>query len=231
MDAYVVKCAGSGMAVLFEQLARSSDTRIEFIDSLCTVIKLSVLTYKKNGSRLSIKNNIISIQEPSYLQGVQRWMNSDERDQLHQLRSPILYFKGLQLGYITLEDLTFDLDLLTSITEVAIKGLSHLKTTYESARKGGSMVKNCLDDYIKILSHKYAREEYFNETASIGKTTLFVIYNEFIKKWKLSDLQIIMQLFILAESKNSENMQNEIANAIDHLVISKDLEIDSIRPD
>jgi len=231
MDGYVVKYAGSGIAALFEQLSRNSESRIEFIDPLCTVIKLGVLAYKKSGSKFSIKDNMINIQEPWTLQGFQRWLNSDERDQLHQLRLPILYFRGLEMGHISIENCDIEKKSFSEINELSVKGLTQLKATYENAKKVGSMVKNCLDDYIKTLTHPYSKEEYEKEIAVINKPTLFVIYNEFMKKWNADDISIIIDMFKLAASKDSENVQNKIADSIDHFTMAKDLEIDSLRPD
>jgi hypothetical protein len=231
MDGYVVKYAGTGIATLFGQLSQTSDVRIEFIDPLCTIIKACILVFKKTGTKLSIKNNVIDIQEQWALQGMQRWFNCDERDQLHQLRLPILYFKGLHLGYVTADNLNIDAKSFDYFNALAIKGLVQLKTTYETAKKIGSMVKNCIDDYIKTLSHAYSREEYFKELETINKPTLFVIYDEFIKKWSDRDIGFVMSLFQYAQEKDNINIQNEIANAINHFIMSKDIEIDAIRPD
>lgn len=231
MDNYVVKYAGTGLTVLFNQLIATSETRIEFIDPFCAIVKLGVLGFKPNGTKISIHNNTIHIQDPSKLQGVIRWFNSDERDQLHQLRVPIFYFRGIELGHISIEDFKIENDQFSIIKELAIKGLAKLKVTYENAKKIGSMVKNCLDDYIKTLSHPYTKEEYLKEVSMLSKPTLFVIYNEFMKKWDNKDIQMIINLFEYANLKKSDNVNNEIANSIDHFIMSKDLEIDSLRPD
>ena len=238
MDTYVVKYAGTGLSVIFSQLSASSETRIEFLDPFCATVKLGVLTFKPNGTKISIHNNTIHIQEPSTFQGVMRWLNSDERDQLHQLRLPILYFRGVELGHIVIDDFKIDKDQMASINEFAVQGLIKLKTTYETAKKVGSMVKNCLDDYIKTLSHPYSKEEYMKELSSLDKPTMFVIYKEFMKKWDNTDIDTILNLFgktkkVIDKTKEtlSSNVHNEIANSIDHFIMAKDLEIDSLRPD
>ena len=147
MDGYVVKCAGTGLQVLFSQLANNSECSIEFIDPLCAMIKLACLALKPNGTKISIHDNNISIQDPGTLQGMIRWLNSDERQQLHQLRLPLLYFRGLELEYINIENLEIDPKTLKIINEHATKGLIKLKSTYENNKKMGSMIKNSLDEY------------------------------------------------------------------------------------
>ena len=231
MDGYVVKYAGTGIQVLFNQLTTNTDESIEFIDPLCTMVKLAILGLKPNGTKMSIHDNIICVQDPTQLQGLIRWLNSDERQQLHQLRFPILYFRGMELGHIGIENRKIETEMLKEINSLASKGLIKLRSTYENAKKVGSMVKNCIDDYVKTLSHPYGIDEYNRELSLLDKPTLFVIYNEFMKKWSAEDVKIILELFGLALSKNSDNVRNEIANSIDHLIMSKDLEIDCLRPD
>jgi hypothetical protein len=232
MDPFYVKCASNGLNLVFTQLQTSSEIKIEFIDPLCTLIKLGILAFKPNGTKISIHDNTISVQEPSTFQGLYRWLNSDERDQLHQLRQPILYFRGLELGFIHNENPQLATpEEFEKINQLARLGLKKLKSTYENVKKVGSMIKNCLDDYIKTLGHPYSREEYEKELSLINKSTLFVIYNEFTKRWIADDMKLIIYLFNYIETKESENVKNEIANSIDHLIFAKDLEINTIRPD
>src|SRR5687767_13306792 len=155
MDEYVIGYATSGISLLFKQIKQSSDSPIEFIDPLCTVIKLALLHYKDNGTKISISNNVLNIQDASLLQGFQRWYNHDARDQLYQLKLPIFYFRGIVLGYIAFDHLQIDNDTLEMINELAIKGLKKMRITYDNDRKSGSLIKNCIDDYIKILTTNY----------------------------------------------------------------------------
>ena len=231
MENYVVKYAGTGLAVLFSQLTANGNAHIEFIDPFCGIVKLGVLLCKPTGTKLSLQEHRINIQDSWKFQGLLRFIGSDDRDQLHQLRAPILYFRGLELGHIIIEQFDIDKELMAYIRELAIKGLHKLKVTYETSKKKGSMIKNCVDDYIRTLSHPYTKDEYMEEINIINKPTLFVIYNEFTKKWSNKHLVIIRDLFEFALSAKSENVANEIANAIDHFIMSKDLEIDVLRPD
>jgi hypothetical protein len=228
VDKYVAKCAGASIMVLYGQLSQV-EPRLEFIDPICGIVKLAILAYKPIGTKLSLHENRINIQDPSKLQGLHRMFASDDRDQLHQLRSLVIYFRGLELGYNKLENI--EDGSFTQLTQLTIRGLNNLKITYEKAKKSGSLIKNCIDDYIKILAHPYSQEQYTDELNLINKPTLFVIYGEFAKKWKQADLSMINNLFKFAETASSENVSNEIANAVDHFIRSKDIEIDSLRPD
>src|SRR5205814_8841677 len=59
---------------------------IEFIDPIATAMKLVVLAYKDNGTKMSIKSNKITIQESWMLQGFQRWINEDQRERSESTR-------------------------------------------------------------------------------------------------------------------------------------------------
>ena len=231
MEAHIVKYASTGISMLFTQITQAEESPIEFIDPICTMIKLALLHYKNNGTKISIKNNVINIQDPDVLQGLRRWYNSDEREQLHQLKLPIFYFRGIVLGFIMFEHIAIENDTLNYINDLAIKGLKKMRITYDNDRKAGSMVKNSIDDYIKTLTTLYSIDDYMSEMYKFNKPTLFAIYNEYTKLWQLKDLKIITDLFELTETKENPVIQNKMADAIDHFIMAKDLSIDTIRPD
>ena len=193
--------------------------------------KLCVMNYKIIGTKISIKNNIVTIQDSWSFQGIQRWFNSDERDQLYQLSLPIFYFRGIVLGFITFKHLTIQQDMLNYFNALLIKGLKKIRITYENEKKAGSMVKNCLDDFIKTLSVIYTEEDYMKEIYQTSKPTLFAIYNEYTKKWQLNDIRMIYELFNLIETKENPNIQNKLADCVNDFINAKDLELDFIRPD
>lgn len=231
MDTIAVKYASNGLSLLFNQMIQSNDYPIEFIDPFCTVFKLAILNYKVEGTKISIKNNNITIQDTWVFQGVQRWFNSDERDQLHQLKLPLFYFRGVVLGFVSYKFLKLDQKFLDYMNEVAIKGLRKMKLTYDNDRKNGSLVKNCIDDYIKILSTPYDLPDYENEMMSISKPTLFAIYHEYAKIWTLYDFKILKRLFTLTDLEENSKIKSKLADTIDNFIIAKDLKIDTIRPD
>jgi hypothetical protein len=106
-----------------------------------------------------------------------------------------------------------------------------MKTTYLYEKKTGSLIKNCIDDYIKTLSSNYTLDDYMIQMNENNKPTLIAIYNEYTKLWKMEDLQLIINLFKMAELKEEHELQNKLADTIDHFVMFKDKEIDFIRPD
>ncbi|HSW76388.1 MAG TPA: hypothetical protein VLG50_05060 [Candidatus Saccharimonadales bacterium] len=226
MEAYIIKYASINISKLLTQMSQSIDMSTEFIDPLCTTIKLALLAYKSPGTKISIKNNKIDIQEPSMFQGVQRWFNSDERNQLHQLKLPLFYFRGLQLGYIKFHDI--DSKILNHICDLAVLGLKKMKMTYEC--KSGSLIENCLDEYINILVTPLSEDLYNQEVTKLNKPTVTAIYHEYMKLWFLNDFDILIDLFHILSSEYDLIIQNKLADCIDHYIMAKDLNIDKIRP-
>lgn len=227
MDDYILKSASYGMSMLFTQLKYSPDAPIEFIDPLCSIFKICLLHYKYQGTKLSIKDNKITLQDPCMLQGLYRW--NDKRDQLHHLKIPIFYFKGVVCGYIKIDNMALDADVLNYINELAIKGLKKIKIVYDE-NKPGSLIKNCIDEYIKTLTIMYTYDEYMTQMKELNKPTLFAIYSEYGKLWKMQDFTIIMDLFAKAEENTDVHMLNILANCVDNFLYFKDCEIDKIRP-
>ena len=60
------------------------------LEPFCTLIKLILLSYKDKGTKISIYNNSIQYQEPSYIQGILRIWSGDCREDLHNLYNPII---------------------------------------------------------------------------------------------------------------------------------------------
>jgi hypothetical protein len=231
MEEYTIKYASKGISILFNQITQASDHHIEFIDPLCTIIKIGLLKYKGEGTKLSIKNNIITLQDSWALQGLQRWMNNDERDQLHHLKIPVFYFRGLVLGHIIFDHLDVSTDTFNYINDLAIKGLKKMKMTYLHEKKTGSLIKNCIDDYIKTLSTNFTLDDYMIQMHENNKPTLVAIYNEYTKLWHVNDINLIVNLFKMADLREESELQNKLADTIDHFIMFKDKEIDFIRPD
>src|SRR3990170_5313607 len=63
--------------------------RKELLDPLTTLIRLSLLVYMPEGSKISIHNNCIFTQTPTIMQGTLRWSQGDKREDLHNLNDPV----------------------------------------------------------------------------------------------------------------------------------------------
>jgi len=54
------------------------------------ILRIILLNYKKEGTKISIQNNSIQYSDPSLYQGIIRSIYGDNRDDIHNLYAPIL---------------------------------------------------------------------------------------------------------------------------------------------
>jgi hypothetical protein len=142
----------------------------------------------------------------------------------------VFYFRGLVLGHIIFNHIDVSQETLQYINNLAIKGLKKMKLTYLYEKSTGSLIKNCIDDYIKTLTTNYSVDDYMIQMHENNKPTLIAIYNEYTKLWKSEELTLIVDLFKMAELKEDDYLKNKLADTVDHFIQFKDKEIDSIRP-
>jgi hypothetical protein len=62
------------------------------LEPLQSMIQLAILSVKPIGTKLAIHENILYIQEPSIIQPINRWYNSDKKDDLYFLFQVIKRF-------------------------------------------------------------------------------------------------------------------------------------------
>jgi hypothetical protein len=113
----------------------------QILDPLTTMIKLAILGYKPQGTKLAIDNNKIYFQEPSFTQGLLRWAYGNKRYELHHLLNPII--KAVKRCDVTNPS-------IRSIFTLAINGLERLKSSYNNS---SSVVIHSLDLYTNIINN------------------------------------------------------------------------------
>ena len=131
--------AGKYLTTLFN----NPDEEIQILEPLTCMVRLAILSFKPNGTKICIYQNSIYIQEPGLFQGTLRWISGDNRNDLHFLKDPIL--KAL-VRYDANND-----ENIKYIFSLASKGLSNLKTSYQD-KQSSSLTSHSIDYYIKIIN-------------------------------------------------------------------------------
>ena len=199
------------------------------VDPLIAIIKLGILHLKNSNAKISIQNNKIYIQDSWELQGLERWFNNDNRNDLNQLYYPILYFIGLKNGYIK-SKLYISEDIYNTLNEYCIKGLIRLKKTYESINKSNTIISSFISTYIKMLKSTIDEESYTKEIKNIN-SVVFAIYNEYMNIWIIEEINLVCDIYQLSlNHKDNSIILNYYSKAIDNIVKSKDYELDYLRP-
>ena len=109
------------------------------LEPLTVIFRLSMLQYKDKGTKISIRDNSIHYQPPSYGQGIIRMIDGDTREDLHNLYHPILKC----VEWYPYESYQF-------IYNECIKGIDILNSNYEIH----STIKHTLNHYIDVIRSK-----------------------------------------------------------------------------
>ena len=123
------------------------------LEPLQALIQIALLSYYPIGTKLTIQNNILYIQAPSYGQSVTRWYNNDTQEDLFYLFNIFCRFKKF---YIDVK--TEHAQLFTLLIDMAKNGISNLIRTYNQTDKTHvlhtlQMYKNMLDGTIHNSNH------------------------------------------------------------------------------
>jgi len=181
---------------------------LEPLQSMC---QLAILGTKPIGSKLTISNNILSIQEPSFIQPVSRWYNADKKDDIYFLfqviKRFIKWYNPENKNKIITKEL-YDL-----ITKMAQLGLDKLIQTYTGTDNNSiveviHMYKNILEnqsikDFEKSSSDQINIDEVFEK--------ILIIYDDKI-------LSIIINILFLINSEENLEFVSSYANGFNQIM-------------
>ena len=172
------------------------------LEPLQVMIQLALLEHCPIGTKVSVSDNILQIQMPTFFQGVWRWYNHDGKDDLYYLFHAIRrYYKWYK---------SENNRIFNYILSAAIKGLNKLIQTYSKTDQTAithtlSLYKNVLElespDLFKDPSEEMVNiDSVFQNIKSIySKKILKVIYNT---------------LLILEEDAESEIVKRKYLNGL-----------------
>ena len=165
------------------------------LEPLQVLTQLAVLSYLPVGTKISISNNILYLQQPTYFQGVLRWYQKDNKDDLYYLFHAIRrYYKWYKHK---------DDEVFTKILSLAIKGIEKLIETYNKI--GITTITHTLNLYKNILeqdSDELFKDENQN---SISVDDVFQTITELYDRKLLVILYSIFE--IMEKEENDKNIQ------------------------
>jgi hypothetical protein len=126
------------------------------LEPLQALIQIALLAYYPTGSKLTIQNNILHIQPPSYSQSVTRWYNNDTQEDLFYLFNIFCRFKKFYTDIKVEHTKLFEL-----LIHLAKNGINNLIRTYNQTDKTHvlhtlQMYKNMLDGTNNTFTHHVA---------------------------------------------------------------------------
>ena len=82
--------AMSNLNALFKKNESIKNSNLQLLEPLTCIIRLAMLNFQENGTKIAIYNNRISSQLPNLIQGAKRWVYGNKRNELHYLYKPII---------------------------------------------------------------------------------------------------------------------------------------------
>lgn len=168
------------------------NNHIQPLDPLTCIIKLAILSVKSNGTKISIHKNKIFFQDPTFYQGVLRWVFNDSKTDIHSLYYPIRRACEIFLTYQNKHTETDNYQTsvqteLTEIFQISKKGIIHLMNTYEEH----PIITRCLSYYNRILSeNKQPNIDNQEEEEEIYNNNTYLFKN----LWTRNDIHLVYLL-------------------------------------
>ena len=178
------------------------------LEPLQVMIQLALLAYTPVGTKVSVSGNLLQIQEPTLLQGVWRWYNADNKDDLyylfHAIRRYYMWYKteqeNDQLGKI-----------YEYILKCALNGLDKLIVTYSKTDK--ITITHTLSLYRNVLSLDSA--DLFASDDSVTIDTVFSKIKDIYPKRVL--ISVYNLLFLMSECDNEKDVNRYLRGILEIL--------------
>jgi len=163
--------------------------------------QLALLSFCPVGSKLTINDNILTIQQPGISQGIIRYFNDDNKEDLYYLMN---VFRRFFEYYKFMLDNDDEMEELYSLLiKLSIKGIDKLTETYTNTNKIN--VLHTLQMYKVVLTN----QDFFNNSEINNDTNIDNIFIKISEIYKKEEYIVILNLLSLLE-KNSEGYSNYI---------------------
>lgn len=171
------------------------------LEPMQVMIQLALLAHSPIGTKISVSNNILTIQPPSMTQGAYRWWNNDNKDDLYYLFHAIRrYYKW----YKSQKD-----EVYQYILTWAVKGLDKLSETYNKADKNN--IRHTLALYRNVLDLKTDDIFKDNEEDTI---TIDQVFKEIINIYDAKLLYIIHNTLLLMEEETNTEFKQKLLEGL-----------------
>lgn len=174
------------------------------LEPLQAMTQLAFLSVCPIGSKLTINDNILTIQQPGISQGIIRYFNDDTKEDLYYLMNVFRRFFDYYKFMLQNEKSAALYNLLISM---AIKGIDNLTTTYTNTEKVN--VLHTLQMYKVVLSNPdFFNSEKYNSSVN-SNTNIDKIFNKISDIYAKEEYSIIFNTLLLI-NKNKEQHENYI---------------------
>ena len=198
-----------------EKLVSIKEKSDMILEPLQVMIQLGLLSHCPIGTKLSISENLLHIQEPSWNQGILRWYMKDNKDDLYYL------FQAIRRFYMWYKP--EDCVIYSKILESAIKGLKKLQETYENTDK--ISIKHTLALYTNILNLE--TPELFKDSNDDIAINIDKVFQNITELYNKKFLAIIFNVFKLMDDETNEQNKKMLMTGLLHIMIPNNNKIKS----
>jgi hypothetical protein len=195
-----------------EGLSKRKERSDMILEPFQVMVQLAVLSNCPIGTKISVSDNILHIQKPTMIQGVVRWWNSDNKDDLYYL------FHAIRRYYQWYKSQNHK--IFNYVLKNAILGINQLINTYGSCDRQSithtlSLYKNILDLENPEL---FKNEE--DESANIDSVFKNIqdIYDD-------KSLKIIYNMLHKIDDGKSPEIKNIYIGSLEMFLIPLNIEI------
>jgi hypothetical protein len=185
------------------------------LEPLQVMVQLSLLSHCPIGTKLSISDNLLNIQQPSWNQGIWRWYMKDNKDDLYYL------FQAIRRFYMWYKP--ENCAIYSKILDTAIKGLKKLQETYENTDK--ISIKHTLSMYTNILSLE--TPNLFNDNTNEQAVNIDKVFQNITDLYNKKFLAIVFNVFKLMDDETNEQNKRVLMTGLLHIMIPTNNKIKS----
>ena len=215
----VLKSVGKWVNKQWAQEASSN----QILEPFSTLLKLAIISYKSDGTKIAIYKNKLYIQEPSITQAPARYVYGNSREEIHYLLKPLMRCVNL---YPLEEN-----PELKQIYEQAVEGIKKLKESYNNE---SSTVCFTLDLYIQILNQTMCENsvhvDSFEKSQNLDDLALSTNTKMNLEKifegiWTSNDINLVSSMFVTVNT--AEDCRDSYLKGIENIIKAKETIIET----
>mgnify|MGYP000447860967 CR=1 FL=1 len=189
------------------ELLSSQKEKVDMIlEPFQVMVQLALVSHCPTGTKVSVSDNILHIQRPTWSQGLVRWYKNDNKDDLYYL------FHAIRRYYIWYK--IQDNKIFNFILKKAILGIDKLIETYKKTDR--QSILHTLNLYKNILdldnTDLFKDEKEHTVTMDGVFKNIVGIYNEKI-------LRVINNTLKLLDDETSEENKEHYLNSLEEFLI------------
>ena len=180
--------------------------RIDMIlEPMQAMIQIALLSFCPEGTKLSVRANLLHLQWPSFSQGILRWMNKDSKEDLYFLFNVFRrYYKWYKKG---------ENKIFKYILELSKKGLEKIIRTYQNS--GNHSIIQNLEIYRSILNSD--NHELFQVDEDV--ITIDCVFQTITRLYSMKFLLIVYNTLRLMEDEKDKKRQMHYFKGLQEIMI------------